>query len=408
MTDSPSAMTPGRALTILSVAELCAMAPWFSASAVSGTLAHLWSLTPAGTAWLTVSVQLGFVAGAFVSSALALADLWSARRLFAWSAVLAGLATLAVTVAPGANAAFALRFLTGAALAGAYPPGMKIVAGWFREGRGTAIGIMVGALTLGSAFPHLVRWAVPPDAWKLVLTVAALSAGLGALLILLLPGDGPFAAPSPRFSWSAVPQILRRPAVRLANLGYLGHMWELYAMWTWTAAFVTASETARHPVAASASMPALVTFSVVAAGAPGCWLGGRLADRWGRTRTTSTAMLISGLCCVLAGAVFGRPPILLVPLLLVWGVAVVADSAQFSTAISELAPAEYVGTALTLQTSLGFLLTCVTIFLLPAVAARIGWRWTMAILAVGPAAGIWAMQVLGRRPEARLLAGGLG
>jgi len=401
-------MTPGRALTILSVAELCAMAPWFSASAVSGTLAHLWSLTPAGTAWLTVSVQLGFVAGAFVSSALALADLWSARRLFAWSAVLAGLATLAVTVAPGANAAFALRFLTGAALAGAYPPGMKIVAGWFREGRGTAIGIMVGALTLGSAFPHLVRWAVPPDAWKLVLTVAALSAGLGALLILLLPGDGPFAAPSPRFSWSAVPQILSRPAVRLANLGYLGHMWELYAMWTWTAAFVTASETARHPVAASASMPALVTFAVVAAGAPGCWLGGRLADRWGRTRTTSAAMLISGLCCVLAGAVFGRPPILLVPLLLVWGVAVVADSAQFSTAISELAPAEYVGTALTLQTSLGFLLTCVTIFLLPAVAARIGWRWTMAILAVGPAAGIWAMQVLGRRPEARLLAGGLG
>ena len=408
MTDSPSAMTPSRALTILSVAELCAMAPWFSASAVSGTLAHLWSLTPAGTAWLTVSVQLGFVAGAFVSSALALADLWSARRLFAWSAVLAGLATLAVTVAPGANAAFALRFLTGAALAGAYPPGMKIVAGWFREGRGTAIGIMVGALTLGSAFPHLVRWAVPPDAWKLVLTVAALSAGLGALLILLLPGDGPFAAPSPRFSWSAVPQILSRPAVRLANLGYLGHMWELYAMWTWTAAFVTASETARHPVAASASMPALVTFAVVAAGAPGCWLGGRLADRWGRTRTTSAAMLISGLCCVLAGAVFGRPPILLVPLLLVWGVAVVADSAQFSTAISELAPAEYVGTALTLQTSLGFLLTCVTIFLLPAVAARIGWRWTMAILAVGPAAGIWAMQVLGRRPEARLLAGGLG
>jgi len=400
-------VTPRRALVILCVAELCAMAPWFSASAVSGTLTRLWGLSAAGAALLTVSVQLGFVTGALLSSALALPDLWSARRLFTGSAALAALATAAVTAAPNPETAFGLRFLTGAALAGTYPPGMKIAAGWFREGRGAAIGLMVGALTLGSAAPHLVRWAVPPGSWKLVLLVAAASALLGSALILAVPNDGPYAAPSPRFSWSAVPRILGKPAVRLANLGYLGHMWELYAAWTWIGAFVAASESRRSPGSPAALAP-LITFAVVGIGAPGCWLAGRLADRWGRVRTTSAAMLVSGLCALSVGAVFGQSLAVLVPVLLIWGVAIVADSAQFSTAVSELAPAEYVGTALTLQTSLGFLLTCVTILALPLIAARVGWRWSMVVLAPGPAVGLWAMQALGRRPEARQMAGGLG
>jgi MFS family permease len=393
---------------VLSLAELCAMAPWFSASAVSGTLTRLWDLSSAGAAWLTVSVQLGFVTGALVSSALALSDLWSARRLFAWSAAAAALATAAVIIAPTAGVAFALRFLTGAALAGAYPPGMKLAAGWFRTGRGTAIGVMVGALTLGSALPHLVRWMVPAEAWKLVVAVAALSALAGAALILGVPSDGPYAAPSPPFSWSAVPRILERPSIRLANLGYLGHMWEVYAMWTWVGAFIAASEAARDPTPPGRSVAPLVTFAVVGIGAPGSWLGGVLADRWGRVRTTTVAMIVSGLCALLVGTLFGQALLLLVPVLFIWGVSVVADSAQFSTAISELAPPEYVGTALTLQTSLGFLLTCVTILLLPVLASHIGWRWSMAALAVGPALGVWAMLALGRRPEASLLAGGLG
>lgn len=398
-------MTPRRVLAVLCVAELCAMGPWFSASAVSGTLANLWSLSATGAAWLTVSVQLGFVTGAFISSALALSDLWSARRLFAWSTAAAAVATALITVAPNAATAFALRFLTGATLAGAYPPGMKLAAGWYKTGRGMAIGVMVGALTLGSAVPYLVRWMVPPDAWKLVLGVASLSALIGAVLILQVPNDGPYAAPSPRFSWSAVPRILERPSIRLATFGYLGHMWEIYAMWASVAAFIAASETARGVSLATAP---LITFIVVGIGAPGCWLGGLLADRWGRVRTTSLAMLISGLCSLLVGFVFGASLWVLVPVLLVWGISVVADSAQFSTAISELAPPEYVGTALTLQTSLGFLLTCVTILALPVLAGRIGWRWSMTALAIGPALGIWAMQALGRRPEARQLAGGLG
>ncbi|HEV8264375.1 MAG TPA: MFS transporter [Gemmatimonadales bacterium] len=399
-------MTPRRVLAVLAAAELLAMAPWFSASAVAPTLRQVWQLSPAGTAWLTISVQLGFVVGALLSAILTLADRWSARRLVMGSAALAATATLGVALAPGPAAGIACRLITGAALAGVYPPGMKIVAGWFREGRGWAIGILVGALTLGSATPHLVRWGAPPDAWRLVLVVAAASALAGGLLVLAVPHDGPFAAPSPRFSWSAAPRLLRDRAVLLANLGYLGHMWELYAMWTWMAVFVATSERTRHADAGVTGRAALITFAVVGSGAVGCWLGGKYADRWGRTLVTSVSMVASGSCALFVGLVFGRPLAALVPLLLVWGVTVVADSAQFSTAVSELAPSEYVGTALTLQTSLGFLLTCATIYLLPTVAGAIGWRWSMSVLAAGPAVGVAAMLALRRRPEAVRLAGG--
>jgi len=398
-------------LALLAASELCGMAPWFSASAVAPTLSRLWRLDTVGAAWLTISVQLGFVAGALVSALLTLSDRWSARRLVAGCAWLAGLATVGVAWAPGPGAGIALRMLTGAALAGVYPPGMKIVAGWYREGRGLAIGVLVGALTLGSALPHLVRWAVPAEHWRPVLVIAAAAAVVGGLLVLLVPHDGPFAAPAPPFSWRAAPRILADHAVSLANLGYLGHMWELYAMWTWLAAFVAASELARtggDPAAGGARAPALVTFAVVGSGALGCWLGGKFGDRWGRTLITSVAMMLSGACALAAGLAFGRPLVVLVPLLLVWGVTVVADSAQFSAAVSELAPRELVGTALTLQTSLGFLLTCLTIYLLPWVAARVGWRWSMSLLALGPAGGVWAMLALRRRPEAAALAGGRG
>jgi len=396
-------------LAVLAASELCGMAPWFSASAVAPALSRVWRLDAAGGAWLTISVQLGFVAGALVSALLTLSDRWSARRLVAGCAWLAGLATLGVAFAPGPGTGIVLRMLTGAALAGVYPPGMKIVAGWYREGRGLAIGVLVGALTLGSALPHLVRWAVPVEYWRPVLMIAAAAALVGGFLVLLVPHDGPFAAPAPGFSWRAAPRLLANRAVSLANLGYLGHMWELYAMWTWLAAFVAASEQARtggDPMASGA--PALVTFAVVGSGALGCWLGGKYGDRWGRTLITSVAMTLSGACALAAGIAFARPLAVLVPLLLVWGITVVADSAQFSAAVSELAPRELVGTALTLQTSLGFLLTCLTIYLLPWVAARTGWRWSMGLLALGPACGVWAMLALRRRPEAAALAGGRG
>ncbi len=400
-------MNPRRVLAVVAIAQLLAMAPWFSASAVAPTLARVWQLTPGGTAWLTMSVQLGFVAGALLSAILTLADRVSARRLVAGSAMLAAAATVGVAGASGFAVGIGCRVLTGAALAGVYPPSMKIAAGWFKEGRGLAIGILVGALTLGSASPHLVRWAVSPAEWRIVLFVAAASAVAGGLLMLLVPGDGPYAAPSPPFSLAAAPRILKDRGVLLVNLGYLGHMWEVYAMWTWMAAFVAASERARRGATAEVTtLAALVTFAVVGSGAIGSWLGGKYADRWGRTLVTSGAMVLSASCALLVGLLFGMPLTVLLPVLVIWGITVVADSAQFSAAVSELAPRDYVGTALTLQTSLGFLLTCATIYLLPKVAATIGWRWSMSVLAIGPALGVWAMLVLRQRPEARLLAGG--
>ena len=310
-------MSPRRVLAVLALSELFAMAPWFSASAVAPTLVRLWGLGPPGAAWLTISVQLGFVVGALASAALTLADVWSARRMMAGAAVLAGFATLGVAAASGPAVAVALRFATGAALAGVYPPGMKLVAGWYREGRGWAIGVLVGALTIGSAFPHLVRWAVPAEHWRTVLEVAAASAFAGGMLVLLVPGDGPFAAPAPAFTWRAAPRVFANRGVSLANLGYLGHMWELYAMWTWLGAFVAASEGVRTGAdPTGGGVPALVTFAVVASGALGCWLGGTYADRWGRTLVTSAAMMVSGCCALAVGFVFARPLAVLVPLLL--------------------------------------------------------------------------------------------
>jgi MFS family permease len=301
---------------VLAIAQLLAMAPWFSASAVGPALARAWQLSPSATAWLTISVQLGFVAGALVSAMLTLADRLSARKLVAGSATIAALATLGVAAAHDIGAGIACRLLTGAALAGVYPPGMKIAAGWFKESRGWAIGILVGALTLGSASPHLVRWAVSPTAWRMVLVIAAISALAGGLLVLLVPNDGPYAAPSPSFSLAAAPRILKDPGVLLANLGYLGHMWEVYAMWTWIAVFIAASEHARLGAEADVTArAALITFAVVGSGAIGCWLGGRYADRLGRTLITSVAMLVSGLSALTVGVLFGAPLIALLPLL---------------------------------------------------------------------------------------------
>src|SRR6266851_1412099 len=234
-----------------------------------------------------------------------------------------------------------------AALAGHHRVAHDFRAARLRRGRAGERGThacrsTVRASSLGSASPHLVRWAVPPAAWRIVLIVAAMSAVAGGLLVLLVPNDGPYAAPSPPFSLAAAPRILRDRAVALANLGYLGHMWELYAMWTWMAVFVAESERARLGAQADVTArAALVTFAVVGSGALGCWLGGKYADRRGRTLVTSVAMLVSGSCALVVGLLFGAPLVALAPLLLVWGVSIVADSAQFSAAVSELAPRDY-------------------------------------------------------------------
>ena len=391
-------------LVLLSIAELLAMGTWFSASAVVPALSTDWALNDSGRAWLTMSVQAGFVVGSVASALLNLADRISARWLFATTAILAALATgLIPLAATGLGGALVLRFLTGLFLTGVYPVGMKIMSTWTKADRGLGIGMLVGALTLGTAFPHLLNILTGMDNWREVLALGAVSAAAGGLIAAGFVREGPYQAGTPRFNWRYAGEIFRVRELRLAILGYLGHMWELFAMWAWLAVFLAASFAA---VGIAAIWASVVAFVAISAGGVGSLAAGKLADRLGRTTITIASLAISGSCALVVGFLFGGSPILLGALCLLWGFAVVADSAQFSAAISELCKKGYIGTALTVQTSLGFLLTMVTIRFIPTIEGWLGWSWAFAFLALGPAVGIWAMLTLRRSPEAVKMAGG--
>ncbi len=393
-----------RTIILLSLSVLFSMAVYFSASAVVPALTKLWSLDDSGRAWLTMSVQLGFVIGAVLSALTNLSDILPAPRLMAVSAFLAALSTALIGwVANSFSVALILRLLTGIFLVGVYPVGMRIISTWTKEDRGLGIGLMVGALTIGSASPHIVNALGGVGDWKMVIYSAAGFAALGGLLALLFVEDGPYRTSTPKFNWKYVGEVMRQRDLVLANLGYLGHMWELFAMWAWIQVFLTASFDA---VGLNEVWASAVAFAVIGIGGLGSIIAGQLADGFGRTTVTIVSLVTSGVCSIVVGLLFGGNPILLVILCLIWGFAIVANSAQFSAAVSELCQKEYTGTALTLQTSLGFLLTLVTIRLVPTLKGLFGWNWAFAFLALGPIAGIWAMYALRKSPEAIKLAGG--
>lgn len=385
---------PGRwrALFTLSLALILAMTTWFSASAVIPQLRDEWDLGATAAAWLTIAVQLGFVTGAVASSLFNIADVHPPRRVIVLGAAGAAAANALILLAGSATPALPLRFLTGFFLAGVYPPALKLMATWFRRKRGTALGIMVGALTLGSATPHLVN-GVGGLEWRTVIVATSLLTLAGAAVVALAVSEGPFPFPRATFDPSRVRSVLADRGVRLASLGYFGHMWELYAMWAWFVVFFAAHE--REIGGGSESTAAFAAFATIGIGAIGCWLGGIAGDRWGRGRTTIFMMAASGTCALAIGALFGGATWLLLIVSLIWGVTVVGDSAQFSTLVTELADQAYVGTALTLQLALGFTLTVVTIWMLPWMQRATGWQWAFWLLVPGPALGIVAMLRLG-------------
>jgi MFS family permease len=410
---SRDSLSPGRtagrwrALALLATAMVLSMTTWFSASAVLPQLRMEWALSSTEAAWLTIAVQLGFVTGALVSAITNLPDRIPARYVFFAASVGAAAVNGLVAVCHGPSTALPLRFATGCFVAGIYPPALKVMATWFQRGRGLALGVMVGALTVGSALPHLIN-GIGGLPWQQVVVAASVSTLVGGLVVLLLVHDGPFPFPPASFEPRYLLRAFADPGVRLANLGYFGHMWELYAMWSWFAVFLGESLRAADPTSSTRATAGLGTFVVIGAGAVGCCLGGVLGDRWGRTRTTALAMAISGSCAVLIGLTFGRPLWLVLSVGVLWGLTVVADSAQFSAMVTELADQAYVGTALTVQLAVGFSLTVVTIWLVPLLRDAVTWRWAFTLLALGPALGVAAMLRLRARPESSRIAHGRG
>jgi MFS family permease len=399
------ATSKAASVSIIALCQVAAMALWFSASAIIPALVAEFHLSGFAQAALTSGVQAGFVIGCLASAFLGLADRVDPRWLFATSACTGAVANaLLLVVDPSSLAAPGLRVVTGVCMAGIYPIGMKLASTWAKGDMGLMVGILVGALTLGSASPYLFN-AFGGFDWRPPLLVAS-GCALAAAALIGLAGIGPNRRPTPRFDPSATLSAWRDLPLRLANLGYLGHMWELYAMWAWIGVFFNASFALTLPADTAPMAAKLAAFVTIASGAVGSVGAGLLADRLGRTTLTIAAMAVSGTCAATIGFLFGGAPSWLVALGVIWGISIVADSAQFSASIAELADPARVGTMLTVQTALGFTLTLATIHLMPSLVDALGWRYAFLPLATGPALGVWAMARLRAHPRSIAMAGG--
>ena len=395
----------GVALALLAVTLVLSMSPWLSASAVIPQLRAEWALSTTAAAWLTIAVQLGFVCGALLSSILNLSDVVSPRHVILGGAAGAAGVNALLLLAGSIAIGIPLRFATGFFLAGVYPPAFKLMSTWFRKGRGLALGILAGAITVGSATPHLINGLGGLD-WRTVIYATSILTLAAGVIVETAVREGPFPFPKATFDPKQVGRVFANRGVLLASSGYFGHMWELYAMWALFVVFFSDLLNVRGAAAGPAA--AYATFAVIGVGGLGSWLAGIMGERWGRTRTTILMLAVSGSCSILVGLLFDAPAWIVLIVSLVWGFAVVADSAQFSTMVTELADQAYVGTALTLQLAVGFSLTIATIWLIPIVEHLWGWRWAFAVLAPGPALGVLAMMRLRSLPEAKRIADGLG
>lgn len=404
--EAKSETLPAARFLVLGVLCFCvvlSLTTWFSATAVMPQLRSHWNLSQSDSTFLALAIQLGFVVGAVASAAIGLADILSPRILMAGASIALAFVNLGLIFVSSAWGAIALRILTGVLLAAVYPPSLKLISTWFRRGRGTALGCVIGALTLGSAAPHAINALVSLD-WEVVI-IATSAASLFSGILIFAVREGPYSFAKSRFDPSQLGKTLTDRVFLLCTVGYLGHMWELYAMWTWLLSFVRARLSAGG--AAPGDLASILTFLIIAAGAPACVLAGAVADRIGRTFTTVALMMISGSCAAVIGATFNGPLWLFMLVGLIWGATVVSDSAQFSTIVTEAGIPSQIGTSLTMQLGAGYALTVVAIWLLPTVTHWLGgWQWAFLALVPGPIIGSCAMAMLRRLPEAKLIAHG--
>ncbi|MGH8675610.1 MAG: MFS transporter, partial [Burkholderiales bacterium] len=340
--------------------------------------------------YMTSAVQAGFIAGTLVFAFFALADRFSPRIVFFACSLLGALCTAAtVVLAEGVLSLVALRFCTGFFLAGIYPVGMKIAAGWFERDLGNALGFLVGALVVGTAFPHLLRGFGQALPWEgVMLGVSGLAAAGGFLMLAMVP-DGPHLASGARFDPKVFAAIFRSPEFRASSFGYFGHMWELYAFWAFVPLVLAA-----HVVRSGEGdlNVSLWAFAVIAVGVLGCVGGGLVSLRAGSARVAFAQLASSGLCCLVSPLAFLAPTPLFLAFLLFWGVVVVGDSPQFSALNARYAPREWVGSALTIANCIGFALTIPAIQLLNAAVQPLGAPYVLLLLAPGPALGLLALR----------------
>lgn len=390
---------------LVSAATFFSLSVWFSTNAISGALEVEKSIDESSMAILTIAVQLGFVFGTLLIAFTNLSDLVNTRTLFAVSAALAAATNLLVIPLESPPALIAARFATGAFLGGVYPPAMKVISGWYTKGRGFALGTMVGALTIGSGSPHLLR-SVFSENWQAVIVGSSILATVGGLILKFLVTDGPDDVKGARFNPRYLVGALTERGPRLALAGYLGHQWELYAMWAWIGSYMLYVVGDQSLIGGRLDLASGLTFLVFTVGAVASSYAGVWSEKIGRTAVTSIAMVISGGVAAFIGFIPVEMTVLIVILAMIWGASVIADSAQFSTAMTELSDPAYRGTMLTFQTGVGFALTAVSIWLLPMVKDSSGWGLAFAMLALGPVVGTAAMLRLRSLPEASNLAAG--
>ncbi|MBD3107790.1 MFS transporter [Bacillus sp. AGMB 02131] len=380
-----------KALSWIAISQLFALSMWFSATVIVSELIVEWQISPQAEAWLSASVPIGFVIGAFVSSSLGIADRYNPRKVFAISAFFGGIFNGLLIFIEAATFGIMLRILTGITLAGVYPVAVKILSQWFPKKRGLAIGILIAALTIGSSLPHFIVMFFSTLNWKLVIIYSSILAWLSATIVYWILPDAPETSTRSIFSFKLIKKVLNNKPVMLANYGYFGHMWELYAMWTWLPVFFAASFKLTSPEISSWIIALLSFLCIGIAGAIGCIVGGYVSDKIGRSNLTIISMFVSAICAVLIGFTFGQAIWLTVLVSIIWGMTVISDSAQFSAAVSETAESEYVGTALTFQMCIGFLITIFSINIIPLLVNTVGWQWAFTLLAIGPLLGIISM-----------------